>query len=377
MESRFSNSCIRLFVLSAIVWFSAPLFAADRNFTEDDESTFHNACERLLEADLSGYFVATNAAEKYSQLVQLRRLGATSAYTISRASFELAPSGIRELEFVRTADGWKLGDPGKPDAQVNIVTILRDRSKIVFKFENANDPHGFPYEATPAEDLLAVQGDILHPDQWMVRFESAFAAEIKFTRVKLDRSFELAVSQPLKSLLATRLDDGDKGIGDYMILVQFKKPLMADEAEQVLGTKNLFPLDENSNGPYYRYAVPRDIFALLEDVGHWTRSWQVAHIDAVPMRLFDLERIRSQVARTGILQPAQPQIRERTLERVPSRTPRTAASREVLSSTALDELASLSHEVGPGPGRTTPHEPRDLDQRDDQVPGQNHNDDHK
>src|SRR5665213_2169916 len=111
----------RFFLVCTVVGFTPTLFAADRNFTEYDESTYHNACERLLDADLSGYFVATNKNQKMSELVQLIRLGNSSAYIVATAKLNLGAEGIRELEFSRTADGWLVGDSVSPNKRVNIL----------------------------------------------------------------------------------------------------------------------------------------------------------------------------------------------------------------------------------------------------------------
>ncbi|MGZ3723220.1 MAG: hypothetical protein ACXVA9_09835 [Bdellovibrionales bacterium] len=353
------NSCIRLFIIAAVLWFSFPLLAADRNFTEYEESSYYNACERLLEADLSGYFVATklDPEHKHSQVIQLRRLGTTSAYTVNVATMELASTGIRELQFNRGSEGWLIGDPASPGKRVNILTIDRAGGEIGFKFEDANDPLGVAYTGQPVEESGAIQGDILNPDQWIVDFEGLFSGEVQFTRIKLDKAFEQVVSQSLKSLLATRLDPGEAGVADFIITVETKKPLTIDEAEDILGAATVYPLDEvaGSNVPFYRFAVPINIYELLEYVGHWTRRWEVSHIDAVPARLINPEIVRAivnrvrAVAQQGGFKSAMTQVSAPSAAPPPASTPaRTLNSlerepvRSPFVSPATQEPESLS-----------------------------------
>jgi hypothetical protein len=211
-----------------------------------------------------------------------------------------------------------------------------------------------------------------------LRFQSPFDSEVQFTRVKLDKSFELAVSQSLKSLLASRLDPGENGIADYIVTVEMKKPLMPNEAEEVLGTQLIYPIDEvaGSNGPFYRFAVPKNIYELLESISAWTRHWEVAHIDAVPTRVLNDDLIRQilgkvKSAASPTVQPARASFspprpttpagpRDKSssagvLERLTDELlPRTPSSKETHSAAGQN-----SDQAGSSKGQSTP---RDLDQ---------------
>src|SRR5579872_2552738 len=101
----------RLFIIAAVAIFGFPLLAADKNYSDFDKSTYYHACERLLDSNLSGYYVVTDTMRNFSQLIHLRRLGTTSAYVISTGKFDMRAHGIRELEFGKLPQGWLIGDP--------------------------------------------------------------------------------------------------------------------------------------------------------------------------------------------------------------------------------------------------------------------------
>lgn len=292
----FLNLCVRIFVMASVLWFSVPAFAVDKALTSDlIPLSLYNECERLLDSDLSGHYVATTTFYKekepreISQLIQLRRLGSTAAYTVNIASMDLEPTGIRELYFVRTGNSWRIGDPARPDANVNIMTLARDEDRIIYRFENVSDRYGFFYDAIPATER-PVDGDILHPNELNMDLISAFHGKVRLTRIKLDRAFEAVVSQALKSILATKMDPDSRDQSfNYLITVQMKSPLLTEEAAELLGDRNVFPLDAppggNLDGPFYRFAFPADVYKLLASVGGWTRSWKIAQIDAIPSHM--------------------------------------------------------------------------------------------
>jgi len=296
----------RALMLLTLLLFTVAVFAADKNFVKEEynQDTYHNACERLLDANLSGFFVVKNLKTNGAQLVQLKRLGNNSAYIIANAKLDLGASGIRELEFSRTNYGWYIGDEAQPHKAVNVMSIQREGNGVKFTFQDVADAENFTYEANPNDQDIMAQGDILNPDELTLHFDRGMIADVHLTRVKLDRTFELIVSQSLKSLLATKVDpENDGGWNDYVIMVEMKMPLTVDEAEDVLGTKVIYPIATTSgNEPAYRYAVPKSLFGLLESVGKWIRKSQIAHIDAVPASILDrnlVQKLANQVKRAA------------------------------------------------------------------------------
>jgi len=275
----------RLFVMFALFVFVVPIFAADRNYTAYNESTYYHACERLLDANLTGYFIATDVTTARSEFVTLRRLGTTSAYVVASGKMDMPEEGIRELEPGRLPEGWLLGDPENHGKRVNILSIERENGAVRFNFADVADVNNFPYRAIPHEDVGLILGDILNPDGWILNMEAPYRAQYRFTRVKFDRTFEQVVSQSLKSILADRSEAGRLGTADHIVIVEMKMPLTLEEAQDVLNTDLVFPLQEQKPGtnmPTYRFAVGKNFYTLLESIGDWTRQWQVAHVDAIP-----------------------------------------------------------------------------------------------
>lgn len=270
----------------------------------------HHLCERLLDADLSGYYVVTDQKNGHSALIQLRRLGGSAAYTVSTAKLNLAAEGFRELQPERTALGWRI-DIAKPDRRVNVLSLEREGEDLAFHFEDTQDPAGETFSGLPIEDPSGVRGDILRPEAWTIHFGGALDADMRFTRVRFDRAFEVAVSQSLKSLLAERLESDGPGKVDYIIFVEMKKPMTMNEACQILGTEFTCALDtEDRDQRYYRFAVPKTVYEFLESVGGWTRHWEITHIDMVPARVLNssllsrvLERRRSLTGDTSSRSP--------------------------------------------------------------------------
>jgi hypothetical protein len=364
----------RLFVVFAVSVFVLPLFAADKNFIDYDENTYYHACERLMDANLSGYFVVTDVGANRSQFVSLNRLGASSAYVLATAKMDMRAQGIRELTFGRMPDGWLIADPYSPQKRVNVMSIERHESTVRFKFADVADVNQFEYHAVPHEDVGTIVGDILSPDGWILNMEAPYSAQYRFTRVKLDRTFEQVVSQSLKSLLADRSEAGRLGNGDHIITVEMKMPLTLDEASRLLGTEVVYPIQDRpgANTPSYRFAVANNLFSFLESIGRWTRLWQIAHIDAVPGSMLNkdlVDRIVSvvQASERSTETEAQVTVPKAKLQALENAITGTGEeSSEPTTSAAIEALRNIGGNIGGGDIRA--YDPKSLQARDQQHP---------
>lgn len=277
----------------AISVLGSPAFAVDSNFTApppdlgDDQSRARlNLCEQLLNADLSGHYVATNLTTGRSALVELRPLGSSRSFAIHTLRLNLPATGFRELEFERAQPGWLIDE--STGARVNILSWMRAGSELLFRFESSDDAEAV-YLGMPLGDERSLQGDLLKPLSWTLRFRDGFESDVRFTRVVLDRAFETTASQSLKSQLATRLhDENSLGRPDSILVVEMKRPMTLEEACNVLETPAVCPLepeDPGRDGRSYRFGVGLGVYGLLESMGHWVRHWEIVRVDILHLKL--------------------------------------------------------------------------------------------
>ncbi|MBX3022256.1 MAG: hypothetical protein KF799_11340 [Bdellovibrionales bacterium] len=275
---------LRALTLVAVITGGAPAMAIDANLTGKGTSTHQHVCEQLLNADLSGYYVASNLNNGHSSLVQLRPLGSSGSYVISTVRINLPAEGFRQLEFERLPKGW-LVDP-KSDRRVSVMSIDRSDSEMLIRFEDTIDSDKDMLFAKPATREPSVRGNILKPDAFQLTLRNGTETEVRFTRLDLDRAMDSSFSMPLKSFLATRLNDEDSGDGDYVFTVETKRPMTTAEACELLQSKTICSLehDEDPDQRYYKFAVAQSAHEFLESVGTWLRNWEVTRFDIQSLR---------------------------------------------------------------------------------------------
>jgi hypothetical protein len=277
--------------LKLVLLFCSTAQAADYNLTAlpSDKDLQERACARLLEGDYSGYYVV-NSSGQGSALLELRRLGNSTAYAISTARINMNLSGKIELQ--RFRDGWRLEGAQEESKSVNILNLESEDGELLFRFQNPQLIDGTSHVGVST--YKQIEGDILRPDSFEMNFKNEFDATVRFTRLRLDSGFDRIASYALKSHLASRLDSDSPPKPDFVVVLEVSRPLTEEEGGRLLDLPfvSLFDLNEFQDQRDYRFAAAMTEYELLDKAAVWARQPEVRGLGVLHIRSISIELLR-------------------------------------------------------------------------------------